>query len=135
MISIILSLFLSEKTGKKKLIYINHYVQPIWEFYPFFLASTCQKKVIIEYENGRRELWGRESSIVEALRVAEGLQLSLRLIGFVRSSLDTTLKDICESLVSDVHVDLVEEIMFKELWQLAQNANFKSGLNQPYVFA
>lgn len=78
--------------------------------------------VIIEHEDGKRDYWGKESSLVEALRVAEDLQLGLQLMEFVRISIDCVLKDIRESLLEVASVELVDEIIVEELWQRFKSA-------------
>ena len=83
---------------------------------------TRDYTVIIEYENGRRELWGMESSIGKALRVAEELQLGLRLISYIHQEVDASLNSIRESLVSVAPGDLVEEVLTEELWLLIKRA-------------
>jgi len=94
---------------------------------------TKDHTVIIEYENGRRELWGIESSIGKALRVAEELQLGLRLISYIHQEVDASLNSIRESLVSIAPEDIVEEVLTEELWLLIKRATINENNDTDFI--
>ena len=59
------------------------------------------KEIVIQYENGKKEVWGRESDITLARKIALDIELGLKAIDYVALELIELLSNIVEILEAE----------------------------------
>lgn len=84
---------------------------------PFPKVYTMENMVIIEKSDGVRQLWGYEASLDEAKRVAEILQLELRVMHYVLEHIDNPHEVIYGSLRDLAPVELISEMITEAEYQ------------------
>ena len=67
--------------------------------------------VIIEYKDGNKHYWGREKDSNEAFTVAETMDLELRILSYLQSSVGNSLKDILESISNTAPTETIMPLL------------------------
>lgn len=63
-------------------------------------TEVRESTIIIVYENGDEEIWGRESNDKIAIEVAKDIELGLKAINYSSMEIIKRLSDISEELIS-----------------------------------
>lgn len=77
----------------------------------FPTVCVVEDKVVIEYSDGKRVLWGRETSEVKAKKVAETLELELKIFDYIEKHVDESLLNIRSSLNTIASDSLLDELI------------------------
>ncbi len=83
-------------------------------------VHTNDLHVVIEYENGVRELWTETETVEEAAEIAEKMNTSLRVIKYVSSNLEDNVLDIQGYLESiGINKDIIDDAVAEGLYGIS----------------
>ena len=80
-------------------------------------VSSKEDLVIIEYEDGTRYVWGSEGNPENAKRVAQELDVEMKLYAYINETANVFLDNIQESITSIADDAIITELLNEALYQ------------------